>query len=508
MLFTDFYQPLPKQALFHKSMAMYRLHVGGYGSGKTLNLLMEAIITCHLVPGSNSLILRTTSPDIQKTVINKFLNPKLVPPSLYKSYNKNEKIAYFENGSQIHFGYCQRDEQVSQYLSTEYVFIGLEEAGEFSFRVWEALSGRSRTSTEVTDVNGNRVQTSLGLTTNPYGIGWSWIKKLFVEHKPVEGMGKYNPLDYFYVHSTVYDNPYVCTPEYIAKLEGMTGAMRKKALEGDMNDISGQFYPQFIPDPLKGKHVRDVKSISFRTWDPIWIGADWGMAHHFPILWVTKGWIPDEIKGGMRQVNVVYRELILQGMNANQVADEIHRQCVHGKDGTGPIGRQTEQVKNIFLSWERFVRTGAETNHSIAQVMGERLQKYRLPYPQRADKNRVDGWNLIGQLLDQDDLVITTDCPVLIGSLPLLVHDKVDVEDVKKSDTLEDDIADALRYALKSYLKPGTKPESVIQQEKLMSIKDPYVRSMLAYKDYNLRQAGKQPFTDKRKTGWQQRSGQ
>ena len=77
------YSPLPKQADFHQSMAPYRLHVGGYGSGKTLNLLMEAIINCLMVPGCNALILRTTSPDIQKTVINKFLDPKLVPRSIY-----------------------------------------------------------------------------------------------------------------------------------------------------------------------------------------------------------------------------------------------------------------------------------------------------------------------------------------------------------------------------------------------------------------------------------------
>src|SRR5208337_4705287 len=73
------YSALPKQLEFHQSPAPYRLHVGGYGSGKTLNLLMEAIITCVMVPGCNCLILRTTSPDIQKTVINKFLDPKLVP---------------------------------------------------------------------------------------------------------------------------------------------------------------------------------------------------------------------------------------------------------------------------------------------------------------------------------------------------------------------------------------------------------------------------------------------
>ena len=482
MQLTDFYNPLPKQQLFHDSTAPYRLHVGGYGSGKTLNLLMEAIISCLMVPNSNSLILRTTSPDIQKTVINKFLTPKLIPPSIYKSYNKNEKIAYFHNGSQLHFGYCQRDEQVSQYLSTEYVFIGLEEAGEFSFRVWEALSGRARASTELRDVNGNQVSPSLGLTTNPFGPGWGWIKKLFKDHQPFGKMVHYDPTEYFLVHSTVYDNPYVCTPEYIKKLQGTSESMVKKTLYGDMDEISGQYYPQFNTGNHEGIHVMPANKIIFKPWDPKWIAADWGLAHAFPVLWFTKGHIPDKINGGTRVVNVVYKERIYNGLNAIQVADEIARACDHDVDEAGKLSSVREKFQSFYLSWERFMRTGTESNHSIAQIIGNQLLKYKLPRPQPADKNRIEGWALISQLLDEDELVITTDCPVLIGAIPMLIHDKTDIEDVFKIDSIEDDMADALRYGLKSYLKPGTKPRAVKLMEELDQIKDPFSRQLYAYK--------------------------
>lgn len=484
MQLTDFYTPLPKQELFHQSMCPYRLHVGGYGSGKTLNLLMEAIITCLMVPASNSLILRTTSPDLQKTVINKFLNPKFVPKWVYDSYNKNEKIVYFKNGSQLHFGYCQRDEQVSQYLSTEYVFIGLEEAGEFSFRVWEALSGRARASIDIVDVGGNPVQTSLGLTTNPYGPGWAWIKKLFKDKKPFVPGTRYNPNDYFLIHSTVYDNPYICTPEYVAKLEAMSPAMKKKALQGDMNDISGQYYPQFNDGVHRDVHVMNAKDIKFNPWDPKWIAGDWGIAHHFPVLWFTKGHVPDKISGGMRTVNVVYRERIYQGLNAVEFSDALIRACDCERNEAGKVVKVTENIRAFFLSWERFMRTGTETNHSIAEIIGRCISPFKLPKPQAADKNRIEGWSLIAQLLDMDELVITTDCPVTIGALPMLVHDKIDIEDVQKSDTLEDDIGDTLRYGLKSYLNPGNKPESVKFEERLASIEDPFSRQLYAYKQW------------------------
>jgi hypothetical protein len=80
----------------------------------------------------------------------------------------------------------------------------------------------------------------MGISTNPFGVGYSWIKTLFVDKKPLEGMDRYNPNDYYMVHSTVLDNPYTATPEYMALLENLTGSMKQKALYGNLNLISGQ----------------------------------------------------------------------------------------------------------------------------------------------------------------------------------------------------------------------------------------------------------------------------
>jgi Phage terminase large subunit len=512
---TDVYEPLVKQAAFHQSTAPYRLHVGGYGSGKTLNLLWEGIITCRMVPGCNCLILRTTSPDIQKTVINKFLNPKMVPRWIYESYNKNEKIVYFNNGSQLHFGYCQHEDDVNQFLSTEYVFIGLEEAGEFSYRVWERLVGRARAPIDMVDINGNKVQPSMGLTTNPYGNGWGWIKTLWgcrmdgtqsnpQGHKgqgsPMPGMGKFNSADYWYVHSTVVDNPYVFTSEYVEKLEGMTGTLRAQALYGDMDQREGQYYPQFNTGQHEGIHVMDPKDIRFKSWEPVWIGADWGLAHAFPVYWMTKGWIksPD----GERCVNVVYRERIYHEMNPIQVASEIVRACKHEEDERGKILRVTEPIKHFYFSWERFMRH--ESNHTIAEQLGNVLIKYGVPRPTPADKSRVDGWVLISQLLDMDELVITTDCPMAISALPTLIRNSPDnPEDVKKIDSIEDDIADAIRYGIKSYLRPGQVPQSVRDANALDQIKDPVARQIRAYEMYLKKQEPKRPVKDTRKLAWE-----
>jgi hypothetical protein len=511
---TDFYIPLAKQDEYHQSTAPYRLHVGGFGSGKTLNGLMEAIITCLLVPGCSCLILRTTSPDIQNTVIRKFLDEKFVPRWVYKSYNKNEKIAYFENGSQLRFGYCQRDEDVMQYLSTEYAYIHLEEAGEFSYRIFEVLVGRARLSTEVKDLYGNAVKTSIGLTTNPFGNGWGWISTLFGTAKkpkgPVKGMGRYDPSDYFRVHSTVKDNPYIYTPEYVKKLESMTGTLREQALYGNEDVVGGQMYPQFNTGQHEGVHVMEPNQIRFRSYEPIWCGSDWD-SKNWPVLWLTKGWIPDKIHGGLRQVTVAFRELVLENMNPVQAADAIARacrhQCTHNDCGdvcenpAHAIKRVTEPLKRFFFSWDRFIRH--ENNHTVAQSLGDRLAKYGLPRPQAADKSRVDGWSLIGQMFDLDELVVTTDCPQLIAALPTLIRDTPnDPEDVKKIASVEDDLADSFRYAVKSYLPGGKKPQALADAEALDRILDPVAQKIRAYEQWVKRNQGPKTYQDSRALPW------
>jgi hypothetical protein len=62
---------------------------------------------------------------------------------------------------------------------------------------------------------------------------------------------------------------------------------------------------------------------------------------------------------------------------------------------------------------------------------------------------------------------LSTDCPEAIKALPLLIHDDKHVEDVKKTEEIYDDVADGLRYGLKTMLEPRSKPSSVIIQEAL-----------------------------------------
>ena len=68
----DFYNPFPQQKLFHDSKAKYRLFGGAAGPGKTKALLMEAIYRAQRVPGSDSLLLRRTYPELESSLLAYF----------------------------------------------------------------------------------------------------------------------------------------------------------------------------------------------------------------------------------------------------------------------------------------------------------------------------------------------------------------------------------------------------------------------------------------------------
>jgi hypothetical protein len=465
---SSFYQPFLKQRQFHESPAKYRAQIGGFGSGKTRALLMEAIRYCLTVPGCNCLLIRRTHKALEKTIINLLLNPDksglgVKLSDINAHYNKNEYVCYFEHDggiqSKLFFGYCDEGKDVNQYLSTEYLFVGIEEAGEFPFSVWTALMGRNRSPIKK-DMFGRALRATMALSTNPFGVGYGWIKKLFVLKEPVGGMKEYNPNEYFYVHSTLYDNPiYANDADYISQLEALPEAEKRKKLYGDLSSVSGAYYVNFIDDPtMLGSHVVQHNRIQFQPWHPRWIGQDYGFAgtENFGssnvALWIAKADIPSP--GGVRTVNVVYRELIMWGKTEKQTADEVKKVMFGG-----------EQLVNLFFSHEQFA---SKSNiRSVADQYGDELIKLNLPRPTRSDNDRKGGWKLLYNLFESGDLVISDACPQLIKAIPLLTRDEEDIEDISKTTTVEDDLADALRYGVKGFLAPGSKPLEVQRDELL-----------------------------------------
>jgi hypothetical protein len=539
---SDFYTPWPHQEVFHLSGAKFRLQVGGYGSGKSRPLLMEAIFHAIEYPGSNSIILRKTIPDLKRTVIDKFKAD--VPKRFYErgrqqfgTYNESDHIVYWppvhardRDGnelyepdgqpkmlqSKIYFAACERDGDVSKFLSTEYVFIGFEELGEFSFSIWDALAGRNRCP-----IVGSRP--CMAAATNPMGIGWSWIKKLWVDHKPAEGMNptKFKATDYEFFHSTVDQNPiYMEDSEYIATLEASPNASRIRW--GSLEAKTGQYFDNW--EPLR--HIRAVEDFIFEDWQPVWVGWDYGFGHYACITFWTKArrkprWEGDPIK----TVNVAIKELYFKELTVEEQVAALIAAIPRTYDKEGVAVGYKWQIDSIHFSWERFIeRTKTKSGNivSVADMAGDLLVEAGLVRPTRSNTDRVAGWTKMYSLLDIDELYVIGKeqrvgdaiygCPVLAEAIPLLVRGDgitTDIEDVVKPKglSLNDDMGDSARYAVSgTLLAEEEKPREVELKEQADKITEPLAKHALYYREWiRAQRLGNQPTKEKIIPSWMQR---
>lgn len=463
-----------------------------HNSGKSRPLLWEAIFHALEYPGSESIILRKTTPDLKRTVISKFQSD--VPEEIYDYYHETDRTVFFnprpkldEHGqpmlspegtpisvqSKVYFHPCDRDADVNNYLSTEYVYIGFEELGEFSFVIWDAMAGRNRCP-----IPGSRA--SMAGATNPFGIGWHWIKKLWVQKQPIAGMDpeKYDPDQYEYIHSTVDDNPiYIRDTEYVQRLEASPN--REVVRWGKLDAVSGMYFDNWNVE----RHERQVSDFIFQSWQPVWVGWDYGFSHWAAMFFFTKAILKPILRTDTpRMVNVTIYELTLQectpAIQTRAVIDAIPNLCV-------PDAR----VESVHLSHERFSRTVGE--FTVADEIGNILQEAGLPRPQRANTNRVAGWTKMYSLLEADEwFVLKQQCPTLceaIPQLPRIQPGKGDIEDVEKpkSVSLYDDCGDACRYGIAgTLLDDEPKPKEQQYEEELAKISDPMARFSRQYREY------------------------
>lgn len=477
------YVPWPKQEQFHGSPARFRLFGGAQGPGKSLALLWEAIFHCLEYAGSNALLLRRTCPELDSTLIDHFQkhvlakNPDIIGGR--KNFNQTARLVRFPNGSVLRFGYCERFSHVYNYDGAEYVYVGFDELTQFPFRIWEHLRLRNRCP-----VPGSRP--CMAGATNPGGENSEWVKALWIDKKPFPGMEdyQYDAKDYEFIPATVWDNPvYANSPEYIKNLKQMSPALRAQRLEGRWDKFEGQFFSNF--DPIR--HVWDSRMNPFVIpyWWPRWIGIDWGFAHHTAIHWHARGKV--SIDGEDRMVVLTYREMLKREQTADQLAEAI-------LTATGD-----EKIANIFLSPDAFARK--DSHRTVALQMSEALHARGLPHVAAADNDRVGGWNLMYQMLELDQWMIFDSCVQTIASLPMLVRDIDKLEDVKKTESLADDIGDGLRYGLKSYLMPRKVPEEVLYQEKLGEMHDPVAKAFYEYR-HSLKQSSDGPVRMAIKPRW------
>ena len=136
-----YYEPQPKQALFHESEANEVLYGETAGPGKSHAIRFEGLIWCLRVPGIQVYLFRRTYPELEK---NHILPSLTQFPLKLCTYKKGDKRWEFYNGSMLHLCHGQYEQDVFLYQGAEILILLLDELTTFTEFIYDYLRSRVR----------------------------------------------------------------------------------------------------------------------------------------------------------------------------------------------------------------------------------------------------------------------------------------------------------------------------------------------------------------------------
>ena len=479
----------PKQQLAHAIAPRVDnlLYGGAAGGGKSELLCYHAFELSMKYPGHDSLLLRTTLPQLRRTLIRR-MQKRMQQLGIAKEVKlrrlDNMTAFYLGNGSIIEFGFAASDDDVPQFLSAEYDFIGFDEATKFTPYALQMISSRARTTRRKARMG---VRPHVMLTTNPGGRAHVFLRKLAIDSTEmgkkvaifdadsevemsvenvvdgkisatrtidmptfdrIKGWHDTTKVDgslvtWAFIQSLPTDNQHV-DPGYVRRLKMLPEIERRQQLNGDWNAVEGAAFPDFQWDVHRISSFEPPASWHRAT------GTDWGFAAPACTVWIA--WDQD---GNA----YVYRESKLtRVVNTEQAktwkAMSTVTQLVEGKEVSRP-----ERIPMRLADPAVFSSNGTGT--SIGQQWANAGWR-TMP----ANNNRSSGWaNVHDYLAVREEtgrprLFIMECCPYLIETIGTIQADPHNPEDV---DTKSDDHAlDALRYGLLA--RPLRDIKSVRQQ--------------------------------------------
>lgn len=447
------YKPTVKQGMFHASCADEVLYGGAAGGGKSVAIVMDALLRCLTYPGTTAYIFRRTYAELDDTVIKE---AKARYPRRVGRYNAGRHEYYMVNGSVIRFRHCAAIADMYNYSGAEIHWLYFDELTSFEFDIYTFLKTRLR------------AKKSLGIvplvrcSSNPGNIGHGWVKKYFVDAGPFmevvertvhsKQLAREIVVRTQYIPSLATENPHI-TDDYIFQLEQKPEALKRALLFGEWDAFEGQVFPEFTDNPAGyktriGTHVIEPFDLPV-NW-PRYMSFDHGYSRPFSVGWWAVG-----PRGEMYR----YREWY--GCETNHPNTGI--KLSPPEIARGIVEREAcEAAENITIDR---IADPAIFEHSRGPSVAEQMQpvvsRSKLEifanigrpgvYFRKGDNARLAGKMQLHERLrfneaGQPMLYVFSACQAFIRTIPTLPYDPTHPEDVDTD--AEDHVYDEVRYAL------------------------------------------------------------
>lgn len=437
------YTPSPRQVKFHTSEAFETLYGGAAGGGKTAALCAEAVTAAIEDENTHVYMFRRSLPELKQSnyieIMSQIAKYQNLPDAkkavmsdgrkLTITYNSQESIFKFSNGSFIQLAYLDTIADRYRYQSAEIHVLLIDELTHFLEDDYEYLKTRIRSK----DVRRLRVMAS----TNPGGVGHGWVKERFIRSKNPEI--KYEPEKPFFdintgmsrvfIPAKVTDHPSKnFIDSYLLILNAIPDEQLRVALrDGDWDVFEGQVYTEWD----KNRHIISKLPVDLRECER-YIGFDWGYNDFASAIWIARAPANEQ---GVRHL-YAYREIYDRQKSPTWWSEQISSIIAD------------EPVEYMILPHDCFSHLGG--NQTIARTFSD----YDIPHI-RADslshRAKMHRQALLHQLLENSAdgtpyFQVHTNCANVIRTLPDLPYSDTKPEEI--SDKSEDHAFDSLTYGL------------------------------------------------------------